>query len=164
MRKARKWSRLIILILAFVCAMGMFSKKAYAWKTKTHGFSANLLLKEAEDGKVTVDGKDYTIPEEYLNALRQYPNAFRAGTLGPDFYPDMLTGQSYIHPYDAAAGVGVGDWLMELVKGVNSLPKDSNARKEALAFTLGMAIHFAGDQFGHDFINAFAGGAYPSYA
>ena len=164
MRKARKWSRLIILILAFVCAMGMFSKKAYAWKTKTHGFSANLLLKEAEDGKVTVDGKDYAIPEEYLNALRQYPNAFRAGTLGPDFYPDMLTGQSYIHPYDAAAGVGVGDWLMELVKGVNSLPKDSNARKEALAFTLGMAIHFAGDQFGHDFINAFAGGAYPAYA
>ena len=164
MRKARKWSRLIILILVFVCAMGMFSKKAYAWKTKTHGFSANLLLKEAEDGKVTVDGKDYAIPEEYLEALKQYPNAFRAGTLGPDFYPDMLTGQSYIHPYDAAAGVGVGDWLMELVKGVNSLPKNSNARKEALAFTLGMAIHFAGDQFGHDFINAFAGGAYPSYA
>ena len=168
MKKTRKWTRLIVLILAFVCIMTVPSKKAYAWKTKTHGYSANLLLKEAEDGYVTINGKNYAIPQEYMEALfggedmKGYPDAFRAGTLGPDFYPDMLTGQSYIHPYKQ--GVPVGDWLLELVEGVNSLPYDSNARREALAFTLGMAIHFAGDQFGHDFINAFAGGAYPSYA
>ncbi len=168
MKIVRRWSKLIVFILAFVCVMGMFSKKAYAWKTKTHGYSANLLLKEAEDGYVTIDGKNYAIPQEYMEALfgvddqKGYPDSFRAGTLGPDFYPDMLTGQSYIHPYKQ--GVPVGDWLLELVEGVNSLPKNSSARREALAFTLGMAIHFAGDQFGHDFINAFAGGAYPSYA
>ena len=52
---------------------------------------------------------------------------------------------------------------MLLVDQVNSLPRDSDVRREALAFTLGMAIHYAGDQFGHDFINAFAGGAYPAY-
>ncbi len=163
MKKARKWSRLIVLILAFACVAGLFVPKAYAWKTKTHALSANLLLADAADGYLTVDGTNYKIPQEFMDALKAYPNAFRAGTLGPDFYPDMLTGQSYIHPYDKDAGVGVGDWLMELVKGVNSLPYNSAERKEALAFTLGMAVHFAGDQFGHDFINAFAGGAYPAY-
>ena len=164
MKKTRKWTRLIVLFLALVCVLMVPSEKVYAWKTKTHGYSANILLKDVENGYVTIDGTRYTIPDEYKTALLAYPEAFRAGVLGPDFYPDMLTGQSYIHPYDAKAGVGVGDWLMELVNGVNSLPKDSNARNEALAFTLGMAIHFAGDQFGHDFINAFAGGAYPAYA
>ena len=164
MKKSRKWTRLIVLFLALVCIVMVPSEKVYAWKTKTHGYSANLLLKDVKNGYVTIDGASYTIPEEYKTALLAYPKAFRAGVLGPDFYPDMLTGQSYIHPYDAKAGVGVGDWLMELVNGVNSLPYNSNARKEALAFTLGMAIHFAGDQFGHDFINAFAGGAYPAYA
>ncbi len=33
-----------------------------------------------------------------------------------------------------------------------------------LAFTLGIAVHYAGDLFGHDFVNSFAGSAYPSYA
>ncbi|MBQ6234043.1 MAG: zinc dependent phospholipase C family protein, partial [Clostridia bacterium] len=164
MRNLWKWPLSVVLIAVILCCMVLTPQTAYAWKTKTHGYSANLLLNEVKKGYVTVDGKNYTIPQEYREAIEQYPNAFRAGTLGPDFYPDMLTGQSYIHPYDADAGIGVGDWLMELVKGVNSLPKNSNARKEALAFTLGMAIHYAGDMFGHDFINAFAGGAYPAYA
>ncbi len=168
MKKTRVPRKLISIILSFILAAAGFVSflpdSVYAWKTKTHGYSANLLLEEIQDGYVTVDGEDYPVPAEFLDALREYPKAFRAGTLGPDFYPDMLTGQSYIHPYDAKAGVGVGDWLKELVSAVNSLPKEHRARKEALAFTLGMAVHYAGDLFGHDFINAFAGGAYPAYA
>ena len=168
MKKTKMTRKIISFILSFILAtaafLAVFPDSVYAWKTKTHGYSSNLLLNEIEDGYVTIDGTDYAVPAEFLTALEEYPEAFRAGTLGPDFYPDMLTGQSYIHPYDAKAGVGVGDWLKELVNTVNSLPKEHRARKEALAFTLGMAVHYAGDMFGHDFINAFAGGAYPAYA
>ncbi|MBO4378642.1 MAG: Ig-like domain repeat protein, partial [Clostridia bacterium] len=164
MRNVRKWPLSFVIIAIILCSVVLMPQTAYAWKTKTHGYSANLLLSEARSGYVTVDGNQYAIPKEFKDALANYPSAFRAGVLGPDFYPDMLTGQSYIHPYDAKAGVGVGDWLMELVNAVNAMPKNSDARMEAMAFTLGMAVHFAGDQFGHDFINAFAGGAYPAYA
>ena len=156
--------RILLVLLVTIIACGAMMTSVSAWKTKTHGYSANLLLSEASDGYVTVDGINYKIPDEFKEALTKYPSAFRAGVLGPDFYPDMLTGQSYIHPYDTKSGTGVGDWLMLLVDQVNSLPRDSDVRREALAFTLGMAIHYAGDQFGHDFINAFAGGAYPAYA
>lgn len=161
-----RWrSLLCVLLIAVVtgCTL-LIPKSAYAWKTKTHGYSANLLLKDAKDGKLKIDGTDYAMPAEYKTALEKYPQSFRAGVLGPDFYPDMLTGQSYIHPYDPDAGVGVGDWLKLLVEGVNSMSPDSDERYNALAFTLGMAVHYAGDMFGHDFINAFAGGAYPAYA
>ncbi len=164
MKILRKLVLFVFLVAVLVGLAFLVPEKAEAWKTKTHGYSANILLNDAYDGYLYVDGANYAVPPEYLLALRSYPDAFRAGALGPDFYPDMLTGQSYIHPYDAKAGIGVGDWLNELVNTVNSLPRDSEARKEALAFTLGMAVHYAGDQFGHDFINAFAGGAYPAYS
>ena len=164
MKILRKLTLFLFLVAVLLGLSALVPQKANAWKTKTHGYSANILLDDVRDGYIDVEGVNYTVPPEYFLALKDYPDAFRAGTLGPDFYPDMLTGQSYIHPYDADAGIGVGDWLNELVNTVNSLPKNSSARREALAFTLGMAVHYAGDLFGHDFINAFAGGAYPSYA
>lgn len=156
----------ILILLAAIIMVGALLRPdtALAWKTKTHGYSANLLLNDAADGFVTVDGSSYRIPEEYYTALTTYPDAFRAGALGPDFYPDMITGQMLVHPYDASQNVGSKDWLQLLVNQLNSMPKNSPERMEALAFTLGMAIHYAGDEFGHDFINAFAGGAFPSYA
>ena len=162
----RTWQYLLTGVIAvmILCCTLLMPETAYAWKTKTHGYSANLLLKDASDQYVTVDGVNYKMPDEYYRALKKYPAAYRAGVLGSDFYPDMLTGQSYIHPYDAKAGLGVGDWLKLLVDGVNTMPKDSDDRLKALAFTLGMATHYAGDLFGHDFVNAFAGGAYPAYA
>ena len=161
-----RWKGLLcaLLITIVTCSTLLLPSTAKAWKTKTHGYSANLLLKDAEDGKLTVDGVEYTMPDEYKTALEKYPDSFRAGVLGPDFYPDMLTGQSYIHPYDPDSGTGVGDWLKLLVEGVNNMTPGSDDRYNALAFTLGMAVHYAGDMFGHDFINAFAGGAYPAYA
>ena len=88
-----RWrSLLCVLLIAVVtgCTL-LIPKSAYAWKTKTHGYSANLLLKDAKDGKLKIDGTDYAMPAEYKTALEKYPQSFRAGVLGPDFYPDMLT-------------------------------------------------------------------------
>ena len=162
-RKVFRNCVLAVLAAVFAFSAMLAPGSARAWATKTHGYSANVLLKDAADGYITIDGASYRMPEEYATALRKYPEAFRAGALGPDFYPDMLTGQTYIHPYDVKSGTGVGDWLMLLVDAANSLPKNCDERMQAIAFTLGMAVHYAGDQFGHDFINAFAGAAYPAY-
>lgn len=120
MKILRKLTLFLFLVAVLLGLSVLVPQKANAWKTKTHGYSANILLEDVRDGYIGVEGVDYTVPPEYFLALKDYPDAFRAGTLGPDFYPDMLTGQSYIHPYDADAGIGVGDWLNELVNTVNS--------------------------------------------
>lgn len=82
--------------------------------------------------------------------------------MGPDFYPDMLTGQGYIHPYGKDTETSPGAWITLLCNSVNMMPKDSEERKRALSFTLGFMFHYCGDIFAHDFVNQFAGGTFPS--
>ena len=166
--------RLISLLLVAVMCVSLLPVNLFAWSNMTHVNSADLLLLELQrtaksrrDGRAGVTvyapydgpGYSYLIPEEFQDALFSYPDAFRAGSLGPDFYPDIIIGQMYIHPEDA--DVNSGDWITLLVDSVNRLPKDSSERKEALAFTLGYMLHYCGDLFGHDFINTFSGGPYP---
>ncbi len=169
--------RLIVALLILVMCFSVLPTVSFAWKNLTHVNSADLILLELRRSafqhygmaRVTVyapyengTGYSYQIPLEFQEALFLYPDAFRAGSMGPDFYPDMLTGQGFIHPYDSANSIGSGEWIKILCDSVNNLPKDSKERREALAFTLGFMLHFCGDMFGHDFINSFAGGTYPS--
>jgi|GEM_PF-2188988 len=172
--------RLMSILTISLMLVTLLPADAYAWKNLTHVNSADLILLELQrsakqnDGKAKVTvhspyddkskGYSYEIPKEFQDALFAYPAAFRAGSMGPDFYPDMLTGQGYIHPYDSAKKMGSGEWIPVLCNSVNRLPKDSKERKEALAFTLGFMLHYCGDMFGHDFINQFSGGTYPDLA
>ena len=66
-------------------------------KSKGHIYMANLLMKEMkEKGTVTIGNfGTYCIPSDVKNAILAAPKAFRAGAVGPDFYPDMLIGQVY---------------------------------------------------------------------
>jgi hypothetical protein len=41
--------------------------------------------------------------------------------------------------------------------------KDTEDRKMCLSFTLGCILHYCGDLYGHDFVNTFSGGAFPSF-
>ena len=168
--------RLISVVLALVMIVSVLPINVFAWSNKSHANSANIVLLEAQrsanqnsgnaflklyapyDDHVN-GGYSYRIPDEFREAIFAYPEAFRAGSLGPDFYPDIIAGQMVIHPYDDNAGSG--EWLEVLCESVNILPKDSAYRKEALAFTLGCMLHYCGDLFGHDFINNFSGGPYP---
>ena len=59
MRNLWKWPLSVVLIAVILCCMVLTPQTAYAWKTKTHGYSANLLLNEVKKGYVTVDGKNY---------------------------------------------------------------------------------------------------------
>ena len=169
-------ARLVAALMVIAVFISLIPVNTFAWKNLTHVNSADLILLELQRSAAWNGGRagigvnlpygstnvySYEIPSEYQEALFEYPDAFRAGSMGPDFYPDILTGQGYIHPYDADKKIGSGEWITLLCNSVNMLPKDSPERKKALAFTLGFMLHFCGDMFGHDFINMFAGGTYP---
>ena len=169
-------TRLISFLLVLSLCFSMLPMEAFAWGKMAHTYTANLIEDEAFDGFVTlrynVNSEDevrnfqYSIPQEFLDAIQAYPNMFRAGALGPDMYPDILTGQMYIHP-EAEVGrngnkVDSGQWVTYLCNAVNRMGKDTEGRKMTLSFTLGCILHYCGDLFGHDFVNTFAGGAFPS--
>src|SRR5690606_17301858 len=91
---------------------------AYAWKPKTHIYLAEEALRDALDngkvtlrltdyhtGKVVGDLGEFEADPQILAAIRAAPQQYRAGVLGPDAYPDILTGQQIIHP-EAAEAVG----------------------------------------------------------
>lgn len=164
-------TKFISALLAAVMCFSVFPIDVFAWGKMTHIYTANLIEQlyiDSEDN-VTLTypydaedegGFEYAIPDEFIQAITDYPDAFRAGSLGPDMYPDIVTGQMYIHPEDE--NIDSGEWVTLLCNAVNKMGRDTEGRKMALAFTLGCMLHYCGDLFGHDFVNTFSGGTFPS--
>lgn len=158
--------RLVSVLILISISMAFVPTSAYAWKPKTHIFFAEEALKDAiDDGKVTIYKVDYaagTIGEKLgdydvdpgiLAALKSHPQQYRAGVLGPDAYPDIITGQRVIHP-DTSQPDGSNSWLEHLW---NSAGSDTGAVK---AFVVGYLTHAAGDMYGHTFVNYYTGGEF----
>src|SRR5262249_43638886 len=84
---------------------------------------------------------------------------YNAGVIGPDAYPDIVMGQSVIHPPDS------GRWLRFLLAqawGAQSDPAYTEDEKGAiLAWSYGFLTHAAGDVWSHTLINSFTGGTFP---
>jgi hypothetical protein len=147
----------------------IFCPTALAWKPNTHIFLAEQVLNDIiGDGKVTIHrvqygtGREleaigeYSVSPDILNAIRSHPEQFRAGVLGPDAYPDILTGQQAIHP-DNSRPSGTDSWLQYLWREASSGPSSSSAAK---AFVLGFLTHSAGDMYGHTLVNYYTGGPF----
>lgn len=156
---------------------------AQAFKPTTHVALAEVALEEAlASGKVTVyrvDGAtigakvgDYSVEPELLAALRSHGDQYRAGVLGPDAYPDIMTGQQVIHPDSTETG-GSNTWLTHLWTAGQAtaatpaalknlfgkvLGDQAPSRPATLAFVAGYLTHAAGDMFAHTYVNHFAGG------
>ena len=127
--------RLISILLVTVMCFSVFPIDVFAWGKMTHAYTANMIVDDlfntgAGSSSVKYEGKDYNfaVPEEFLEAIEAYPDAFRAGALGPDMYPDILTGQMYIHPEDE--NIDSGEWITYLVNSANKLSKETEGRKE----------------------------------
>jgi hypothetical protein len=157
----------VALVLALIFSMTVLVPNAYAWKPTMHVFLADEALKDAlDDGKVSINRVDYNsgqvleklgdyaISPRILQALRSNPLQYRAGVLGPDAYPDILTGQQVIHPDGRDTGINGGSdaWLQHLWD--QAFQSNSNNQK---AFVIGFLTHAAGDMYAHTFINNFAG-------
>ncbi|HUH23536.1 MAG TPA: hypothetical protein VLZ51_05695 [Brevundimonas sp.] len=174
LRPSRARRALISGICGVAVLASLPAAPAYAWKPKTHIYLAEEVLRDALDNdKVTIYQTDYhtgrivgvlgefPVDPAILAALRASPQQFRAGVLGPDAYPDILTGQQVIHPEAAEAienhGAGGSNaWLSHLwQRGF----VDSSS-PQVRAFTLGYLTHAAGDVFAHTYVNHFAGGEF----
>jgi len=146
---------------------------ALAWKPTTHVQLAEIALQDAlDDGYVTimrVDARtgaitgvlgEFPVAPDILAALRAAPDRYRAGVLGPDAYPDIMTGQQIIHPEVSLDGsgrvIGSDAWLNHLW----TRSYGATASPEVRAFVSGFLTHAAGDSFAHTYVNHFSGGAF----
>jgi hypothetical protein len=92
------------------------SLPSYAWKVSTHIGSVNETLEEFSatgPSPITQDGAANTVrfsdpvtgrtlsiaitEKDAYKAITLYPEYFRAGIVGPDAFPDPITGQTYEH-------------------------------------------------------------------
>ena len=136
---------------------------------------------------VTIDGKKYPVDPRIAEAISKYPDYFRGGAVGPDFYPDYNTGQPIIH---ADIKCHNGDlkgsnchekgsftymWLQHIYNSgwdyynknnvitCDSSNLCSNKGQQALAFTYGYLTHAAADMWSHTLVNEYTGGTWPFF-
>ena len=118
-------SRLLAGTALFLAAIGPLP----AWKVITHAHLAFIARADAlDDGKVAIflvdpdtghlvlnaAGKPveigrYEVDPRILRVLSDLPEYFRAGAIGADVLPDMLTAQTIVHPDNRAIGRTTSD-------------------------------------------------------
>lgn len=154
---------ILVTLLAFI---SFNTAPAWAWKPTTHVSLAEIAMEDAiKDGKVTIpyvsykkgeikgEIGSYEVNPNILEALLKNAPQYRAGVLGPDAYPDILTGQQVIHPNESVSEKSDSNaWLEYLWRKANE-----NGSLPVRAFVTGFLTHAAGDMFGHTFVNNFTG-------
>ena len=178
-----KRARRFWVCLAAAGAVTTATASSWAWKPYTHVYLAQQAWQDAvDDGMITFHKVDkstgrfvmsggkpvvlgtYKVHDRIRTALQNSPAKFFAGVLGPDAYPDILTGQMRIHPPGADAngipdadkgGPGTDAWLQQLWMKAWETNSD-----DAIAFATGYLSHAAGDIYAHTFMNTFAGGIF----
>jgi len=140
-----------LLLFAGAALAAVAPAPAQAFGLRAHLYIAEQVWQDLSDCRVSIRGADFAVPPEACRAIRANKGEFLAGALGPDVFPDVLIGQSIVHP-GVTGGWQASDWLNHLL---------SNARADdQLAFAWGYAMHFAGDTFAHSYVNNYAGGIF----
>ena len=117
---------------------------------------ANLIMDEVKkNGRVKIRETEYAVPTKVAEVIKKYSDFVRAGSVGPDFFPDLITGQMDIHPKDSGE-------ILKLMWNVLTTMKEGVDYDQAFAFYLGYTLHYACDMFSHYYINEYAGGFFPA--
>ena len=150
---------LAVLALAALALSGS-PRTSQAWKPYTHNFSANQAWADAvDDGSLTIRGRQYALRPEVVAALRDWPQFYNAGVVGPDGFPDLPYGQAVIHPFKT------GEWLDHIFTKGWEAQADATLsaadKSKILAFSYGYLTHAAGDMWAHTLMNDFSGGVFP---
>lgn len=163
----RRAAAVLVMVLSLSIA-------AWAWKPTTHIALAQIVVDELlqrGDGRLAIYVLDnfpdsaekatflgtYRVDPLVFAALTEYSSRYRAGVIGPDGYPDMLTGQQVAHTDSNSRG-GSDAWLTYLYQQGRAGNYDRATRLKIVAFVTGFLTHAAGDMFAHSFVNAFTGG------
>ncbi len=141
-----------MLFLVAVAVAGPTGRLS-AFKMETHVWIAQQVINDAlPDGRVTIEPfGEFEVPEHILDALRARSSRYRMGHVGPDAFPDLISGQATAHP-GVSGGWSSDGWLRWVFNGARSPGQ--------LAFALGYLSHAAADVFAHTYVNLYAGGAW----
>ena len=107
----------------------------------------HVTLRTVPDDTGKTETLEFQVPEQIYTAIRNNRGCFLAGAVGPDFFPDMITGQMRVHPKDS------GKWLDMMFEQLRMLPPYSQDFQQALAFYMGWMMHYCGDMYSHQFVN-----------
>jgi hypothetical protein len=167
--------RCALLCCLAACTLVLsFPHVGFAWSVNTHMYSAAVIhedlmadgmlqvnrLERAPDGTFTeVPLSPIPVDPVVVEAARQFPECFFAGSCSADGYPDLYVGQSIIHPYEPGQHWRAIDWARHVVKCARDY-SEGDKHTKAVAFAAGFLIHYAGDAFGHTWVNSYAGGCW----
>lgn len=116
---------------------------------RTHLWIADEIIADlGSDCRVTIRGAEFDLAPDLCESIRSHPNEFRAGAIGPDGFPDFITGQVTTHP-GIVGDWQTADWIARLNERAASGPE--------LAFSAGYAVHAASDTFAHSYVNNYSG-------
>lgn len=125
------------------------SSPSSAFGLKTHLWLGQQIINDvAPDCAVHLMGRSYDVSPELCRSIQEHPQHFLSGSLGPDIYPDLVTGQTITHP-GIEGGWQTDQWLAHLYLSANA--------SDALAFSAGYLTHAAEDTFAHSYVNMYAG-------
>lgn len=132
----------------------LFAGNACAFTLGTHVWVGQQVINDlADDGKITIvlRGKPVTleVPAHVRSAILANQTEFLLGNIGPDSAPDILVGQTIVHP-GIEDGWKTNDWLRFLLNSARG-----NAAGTAYAY--GYLGHASADMFAHTYVNQYAG-------
>jgi hypothetical protein len=150
--------------------MTLYATLASSFKVSTHIYLGQELVNDLKTCSqkngfpcvniIDNDGQLHPtqIRSAVADAITKNERTFLTGTLGPDAFADILSGQLITHAGlsnekdGTVTGFGTGDWIDHLIRNAQSA--------EEQAFALGFAGHAAADVFAHSYVNQFAGDVY----
>jgi hypothetical protein len=133
------------------CALSLLLLPASsrAYKIDTHVWIGQQVLNDVvPDGRVTINGREYPVPQHVWRALADHASIYRMGSVGTDVLPDIMAAQMAVHP-GVPGGWDSGDWLRWVSADQSS--------SERTAFAMGYLGHAAADVFGHSYVNTYSG-------
>lgn len=143
---------IVVPIALTLCLLA--GNSAHAWSLRTHMWVAQQVFNDiVDDCHITlklIEGSEKTYPvrQDTCDAIRANPKAYRAGSLGPDAFPDLVVGQMTAHP-GVDGGWQADQWINHLLQAASS--------PQEIAFAYGFVSHAAGDVFAHSYVNHYAG-------
>ena len=181
MHQKNKMSAIGVLFIAFLLSgfeVFLFDTVS-AFMPNTHILTGNsaidLIMKESDT--VIINGRPYPVDNRIADAIKSYPDYYRGGLVGPDTFPDIYVGQSFIHP-DTRCDNGLKkgnecnnnpgfsftyEWLRHVYDSAwnyYNIRNGDDEAKKALAFAYGFLTHAAGDIWGHTLVNSFTDDAF----
>ncbi len=124
-------------------------QSAQAFGPRTHLWIGQQIIEDLKrDCKVDVAGHREAITPDLCRSILDNKQSFLAGVIGPDGFPDLITGQVTAHP-GIPGDWQTSDWLKHLYAEAPA--------GERLAFAAGYLVHAGSDTFAHSYVNGYAG-------